>query len=65
MYIIVEDCIIVRSPARQASASSSTRRAWDVICLEGTKGFQGMGVVSNNWFDCVLLSIVYMLKPSC
>ena len=29
------------------------------------RGSQGMGVVSNNWLDCVLLSIVYMFKPSC
>ena len=26
---------------------------------------QGMGVVSDNWIDCVSLSILYMLKPSC
>ena len=26
---------------------------------------QGMGVVSNNWFDCVLLLILHMFKPSC
>ena len=24
-----------------------------------------MGVGSNNWFDRVLLSVLYMLKPSC
>ena len=24
-----------------------------------------MGVISNNWFDCALLSILYMFKPSC
>ena len=24
-----------------------------------------MGVVSNHWFDRVLLSVLYMLKPSC
>ena len=29
------------------------------------RGSQGMGVVSDNWFDCVLLSILYMFKPSC
>ena len=33
--------------------------------LEGTKWSQGMGVVSNNWFDCGLLSILYIFKPSC
>ena len=27
------------------------------------RGSQGTGVASNNWFDCVLLSIVYMFKP--
>ena len=33
---------------------------------EGSKGgSQGLGVVSNNWLDRVLLSILYMLKPSC
>ena len=29
------------------------------------KGSQGMGVASSNRFDCVLLSIPYMFKPSC
>ena len=24
-----------------------------------------MGVVSSNRFDCILLSILYMFKPSC
>ena len=28
------------------------------------RGSQGMGVVSNSWFDYVLLSILYMFKPS-
>ena len=27
------------------------------------EGFQGMGVASNNWFDRVLSSILYMSKP--
>ena len=31
---------------------------------EGTKGSEGMGVVSNNRFDHVLLSILYTFKPS-
>ena len=30
----------------------------------GLRGSQGMGVVSNNWFDCGLLPILYALKPS-
>ena len=34
-------------------------------CLEGTKGSQGMGVVSSNWFDRVLLSILCMFRSSC
>ena len=29
------------------------------------RGSQGMGVISNNWFDGVVLPILYMLKPSC
>ena len=33
--------------------------------LEGARGSQGMGIVSNNWFDRGLLSILYMFKPSC
>ena len=24
-----------------------------------------MGVVNNNWFDHIVLSILYMFKPSC
>ena len=35
------------------------------LCLEGTKGSQGMGVVSNSCLDRVLLSILYIFKPSC
>ena len=35
------------------------------VFLEGTRGSQGMGVVSSSWFDIVLVSIVYMFKPSC
>ena len=31
--------------------------------LEGAKGSRGMGVVSNNWSDRALLSILYMFKP--
>ena len=29
------------------------------------RGCQGMGVVSNNCFDRVLLSIIHTFKPSC
>ena len=29
------------------------------------RGSQGMGVVLNNWFDHVFLSILYRFKPSC
>ena len=28
------------------------------------RGSQGMGVVGKNWFDSVLLSILYVFKPS-
>ena len=28
------------------------------------RGFQGMGVVNNNWFDRVLLSIICIFKTS-
>ena len=31
--------------------------------LRGPQG-QGMGVVSNTWFDRVLLSTLYMSEPS-
>ena len=34
------------------------------LVLEGTTGVQGMGTVGNNWFDRVLLAILYMFKPS-
>ena len=30
----------------------------------GTKGSEGMGVVSNNWLDRVSLPTLYVLKPS-
>ena len=33
--------------------------------LEGTKGVPRKGDRSNSWFDCVLLSILYMFEPSC
>ena len=29
------------------------------------RGSQRMGVVSNNWFDRVLLLVLYVFKPSC
>ena len=29
------------------------------------RGSQGVGVVSNSWFDRALLSVLYMFKPSC
>ena len=29
------------------------------------RGSRGMGVVSNNWFDRVLLSILCIFEPSC
>ena len=29
------------------------------------RGSHGVGVVNNNWLDCVLLSTLYMFKPSC
>ena len=29
------------------------------------RGSQGMGVVSSNWLDRVLLSTLSMFKPSC
>ena len=29
------------------------------------RGSQGMGVVSNNWFDRAVLSIIHMFQPSC
>ena len=34
------------------------------LCLEGSKGVPRNGG-RNNWLDCVLLSIIYMFKPSC
>ena len=57
-------------PATASDAPGGT--AWsvttsvplDFIPLEGTKGFQQMEVVSSNWFDRVLLSILCMFKPS-
>ena len=34
-----------------------------IYILEATKGAQGMGVVSDKWFDRVLLPILYMFRP--
>ena len=35
------------------------------IYIQGTKGVPRHGVVSNNWFEHVLLSMLHMFKPSC
>ena len=56
---------------RRARTAAWPKRALDrtpvKYCLESTfnqRGSQGMGVVSNNWLVCVLLSMIYMFKPS-
>ena len=63
-----------RRPASAGAAESLDSIELDSIRLEGApprrasrelRGSRGMGVVSNNWLDCVLLSILYMFKPSC
>ena len=36
-----------------------------LICLKGTRGSQGMGVLSDSWFDAALLSVRHMFEPSC
>ena len=44
------------------SAADATREPpfwWEL------RGSQGRGVVRNDWFDCVLLSMIYTLKPPC
>ena len=48
-------------PGRRAGSASRVRE----VVLEELRGFQGMGVISDRWFDCVLPSFIYMLKPSC
>ena len=41
-----------------------TSLLYDYISGGNYRGSQGMGVVSDNWFDSVLLSIPYMFEPS-
>ena len=41
------------------------KTSWRPNLHRELRGSQGMGVVRNSWFDCVLLSIIYMCKPSC
>ena len=40
------------------------RKSQAQVCRE-VRGSQGTGVVSNNWLDRVLLSILYTFEPSC
>ena len=47
-------------PRRMASVSVDLRVVWREL-----RGSRGPGVVSSNWFDCVVLSALYMFKPSC
>ena len=58
LYIYIYIYIIIGT--RESRRAETPR-----ISLEGTKGSQGMGVVSSNWFDHILLSIIFMFKPSC
>ena len=44
---------------KQARSTHSTQRSGGNL-----RGSQGMGVVSDDWLDRVLLSILYMFKPS-
>ena len=46
-------CVVRAAPIRSDSVKRELR------------GSQGMGVVSSNPFDCVLLSTLYTFKPSC
>ena len=56
-------------PPLRLSGYRGVQRYWPVsmcICFERELWWShGIGVVSNNWFDCVLLSIIYMFKISC
>ena len=54
---------------RRENGEGCRRTGREVVCHASVyrepRGYQGMVVVSSNWFDCVLLSILYMFKPSC
>ena len=69
MYFIF--IIICNIPRRFAGTAEkpSTRRRGSLLQLlplpwRELRGSRGLGVVSNNWFDGVLLSILYMFQPS-
>ena len=49
----------------EAMLYSCASHRYNAICLYLTWGSQGMRVLSSNWFDCVLLPILCMLRPSC
>ena len=49
--------------SRTARRQAGARRLSVAWLLEGTKGVPRNG--GRNWLDRVLLSILYMFKPSC
>ena len=56
IYIYIYICIILTRSTGSLSPQAPLSG--------GAKGVpQGRGVVSNNWFDCVLPSIVFMSYP--
>ena len=42
-------------PGHPFASAGASHRVPPPSVLEGTKGVQGMGVASNNWFDRILL----------
>ena len=74
MFVITIIIIYIYIYAHIYTSSFGNPRPWSVAKSGGSgqawvwrelRGSQGIGVVSNNWFDRVLLSIRYMCKPSC
>ena len=63
--LIVMSCHICASAGSKIANRAKLLGNGNGHSFEGElRGSQGTGVVSDNWFDRVLLSILYMFKPS-
>ena len=58
------DCVLSFAPSTPTASliSPAVRRE---IVRHSSRGNQGMEVLSDSRFDCVLLTIIYMSEPSC
>ena len=60
IYIYIYSSRPTQAPLGSPASAKSAPVFW-----REQRGSQGMGVVSNNCFDRVLLSILHIFKPSC